>query len=1311
MKKLYFVPRLILLFIFLSYFNISGSMDAAHPWQVGFQDPATPIMEGIIFFNGLLMTFMLFIACLVGWLLYKSLTLFNESVHPDPVGFNHSTLLEVVWTIIPAGILMIISVPSYNLLYAMDEVIDPSLTIKVVGHQWYWSYECSDFEVDPKILKDKLELANTSYTNVKTVVDNLEASGVETDPSEKSTQIVIMRGLIDSLSSSMQDLPEGTAGLLAARLNFAATQFIYNEGQKESYGFEECFDKVGLLSSLSTAKDMLGEGLLLPAQEDFILNILKTFKMYLRLIKDSDLEEASTLLMNSLDDRSSLGGNSTISSKGDFGDKGLSDNDDGSDEELDSIISELNSVDEVSPIWKELALAKEGYEDADTELTRAAAEVFNLESVIMRFLARCITAKELNFDVTEPALGKAKVRLAKALIEIERAEDNLIDTQLIAHKLRLTRTQREGYSSEFNWDSAGVEHSFANIKYKEALAELENAKASAHWAKIDLAAANVNKLTAAYFQADAELGINDPAIKRSGVLLKGGYPAWTKELRLEAKVLLESDRLKFIKAEEELKSANALLYRAQADFTPEELMKTNAIANRAEADFMAIEKDLVSVMEEYARGAVILSNAESDLKTFESISERADNRLEKAQLLFDKVKSVSDRTQAQFSGADILFKKAQEKLFGGQGSLDLTVSSSGLDSVLVDYDNVQAELFKSRSSLAKAKTELTRALKRSATVESHVFETQAKLDDTPILYDFPEIEGADTEYFENYLWEIHYADLFYVNAQLKSAITELKVADTAFANAENHFIKVSGHLIEAELKRGKELLNFFTLVLEEDVKSLLNAAFQYNSNQLGKEALHNAEAVCAGTEVELAHAEKHLRSVELDVMGAISNEALANFKTSKFSQMVFDKVETDSNKISWADGNNSSVLYDVKGLDPIKAFSEYGKACLKQFQKELVEAEFDYVKARNTLEDAARLLESVNKELSDASGNIHLQKLCTLFKDTTKSLNTSMEYLEMSKTELSPLDVKLDSGLMQTRSCMHMLRAKEELAYIKWLAARVSKTLNTTLTENVKPFNTQFEDGGWVPQESSSEPLDSSSLSADSSAEGKPSGKKEEDSLKDALSTTDITPHIYTVDALTNNILAGLTTLLDTVGESNVENTKKFFSHAFSVLAKEEQAKNKGLIHEAVKISELMENGALVNDALEGEERQRINFDSYLIAEEDLVIPEVSGTGKAGKVFRLLEVDNRLVVPTNTHIRVLVTSADVLHSWAVPSLGVKVDACPGRLNQVFIFIKREGVFYGQCSELCGVNHGFMPIVVQAVSQDEYLTWVGKRLCS
>jgi heme/copper-type cytochrome/quinol oxidase subunit 2 len=90
--------------------------------------------------------------------------------------------------------------------------------------------------------------------------------------------------------------------------------------------------------------------------------------------------------------------------------------------------------------------------------------------------------------------------------------------------------------------------------------------------------------------------------------------------------------------------------------------------------------------------------------------------------------------------------------------------------------------------------------------------------------------------------------------------------------------------------------------------------------------------------------------------------------------------------------------------------------------------------------------------------------------------------------------------------------------------------------------------------------------------------------------------------------------------------------------------------------------------------------------------------------LRLLEVDRRLVLPIKTKIRILVTSSDVIHSWAVPSLGVKIDACPGRLNCVYVFIKRPGVFHGQCSELCGVKHGFMPIVVHAVTKEKYRRW-------
>lgn len=106
-----------------------------------------------------------------------------------------------------------------------------------------------------------------------------------------------------------------------------------------------------------------------------------------------------------------------------------------------------------------------------------------------------------------------------------------------------------------------------------------------------------------------------------------------------------------------------------------------------------------------------------------------------------------------------------------------------------------------------------------------------------------------------------------------------------------------------------------------------------------------------------------------------------------------------------------------------------------------------------------------------------------------------------------------------------------------------------------------------------------------------------------------------------------------------------------------------------------------------------------MIAEEDLL----------GGFHRLLETNYRVVLPTDVHIRALVTSADVLHSWAIPSLGVKVDACPGRLNQVAIFVKREGIYYGQCSEICGVNHGFMPICVEAVPLDDYVEWISTKL--
>lgn len=110
--------------------------------------------------------------------------------------------------------------------------------------------------------------------------------------------------------------------------------------------------------------------------------------------------------------------------------------------------------------------------------------------------------------------------------------------------------------------------------------------------------------------------------------------------------------------------------------------------------------------------------------------------------------------------------------------------------------------------------------------------------------------------------------------------------------------------------------------------------------------------------------------------------------------------------------------------------------------------------------------------------------------------------------------------------------------------------------------------------------------------------------------------------------------------------------------------------------------------------QNQLVFQSYMINESDLAEGEL----------RLLEVDNRLVIPTNMHIRILVTANDVLHSWAVPSLGVKMDAVPGRLNQISLFCKKTGIYYGQCSEICGVNHGFMPIVVESIPFNDFLRW-------
>jgi cytochrome c oxidase subunit 2 len=108
-----------------------------------------------------------------------------------------------------------------------------------------------------------------------------------------------------------------------------------------------------------------------------------------------------------------------------------------------------------------------------------------------------------------------------------------------------------------------------------------------------------------------------------------------------------------------------------------------------------------------------------------------------------------------------------------------------------------------------------------------------------------------------------------------------------------------------------------------------------------------------------------------------------------------------------------------------------------------------------------------------------------------------------------------------------------------------------------------------------------------------------------------------------------------------------------------------------------------------------VEIDSYILPTTDLTPGD----------YRLLEVDNRIIVPIQLEVRLLITAADVIHSWTVPSLGVKVDAIPGRLNQIGFTTSQPGVFYGQCSEICGANHSFIPIAVEAVNTKSFIKWI------
>nr|YP_010580881.1 cytochrome c oxidase subunit II [Pyrops viridirostris]UZT27066.1 cytochrome c oxidase subunit 2 [Pyrops viridirostris] len=111
---------------------------------------------------------------------------------------------------------------------------------------------------------------------------------------------------------------------------------------------------------------------------------------------------------------------------------------------------------------------------------------------------------------------------------------------------------------------------------------------------------------------------------------------------------------------------------------------------------------------------------------------------------------------------------------------------------------------------------------------------------------------------------------------------------------------------------------------------------------------------------------------------------------------------------------------------------------------------------------------------------------------------------------------------------------------------------------------------------------------------------------------------------------------------------------------------------------------------------KKLEFESYM------------KTPEKAESFRLIEVDNRMMVPYMTQMRIIVSSSDVIHSWTIPSMGVKMDAVPGRLNQISMYVNKPGLFFGQCSEICGMNHSFMPIAMESINMKSFIKWMNNE---
>jgi cytochrome c oxidase subunit 2 len=227
------------------YFNLAESISA--PWQLYFQDPETPIMEGIINFHDKAMFLITFIVFAVGYILFRCVSLFQDNQdNRKSERFIHGTVIEIVWTILPALVLVNLAIPSFSLLYAMDELPTPQGTLKCIGHQWYWSYEYSDNYTNKgsgSIITKQIEKSPSNPSNIENNIESIDKENVSlleyfNKIDENSALISNRWNWNSSATNSLNNITifeDGSENNTPVFQNFETESYLINEAVEDEY--------------------------------------------------------------------------------------------------------------------------------------------------------------------------------------------------------------------------------------------------------------------------------------------------------------------------------------------------------------------------------------------------------------------------------------------------------------------------------------------------------------------------------------------------------------------------------------------------------------------------------------------------------------------------------------------------------------------------------------------------------------------------------------------------------------------------------------------------------------------------------------------------------------------------------------------------------------------------------------------------------------------------------------------------------------------------------------------------------------------